>query len=294
MSNIKNTLERLGLISENHIELFSNATRDIQDLKVYRDKRSGVVFIPDHYVGDEEYQRGNYNSVGPVTREITSAEILRNVQRRTSRYAYLAHNRDICDFGCGKGLFLEAVGEVAKSVTGVELEERNIEGLRNKGIPCYTSLDQVDDESIDSMFSFHVIEHLPDPLSVLSEMHSKLRVGGSLLVEVPHARDFLLRDDIGCDAFKNFTLWSQHLVLHTRESIRTLVESVGFDVVLIEGVQRYPLSNHLGWLTDKRPGGHTRHLRQLDTPALEAEYEKALANIDATDTLVLIARKLGS
>lgn len=291
-SKIASTLKKIGVISESTVEVYSDATRDKSDLQVYRDKKSGVIFIPEHYVGDTEYRNGSYNASGPVTGSITSAEVLRNVERRKRAYGYLAHNKDVCDFGCGEGLFLQAVAGEAKSVAGVELDNSNIDTLKKAGVPCYNSLSHISDDSLDCVFAFHVLEHLPDPLAILGDLHQKLRIGGTLLVEVPHAGDFLLRENVGCEAFKKFTLWSQHLVLHTRESLKALVEEVNFQVAIIEGVQRYPLSNHLGWLIDGRPGGHTRFLRQLDTPLLEAEYEKSLSKIDATDSLVMIAHKV--
>ena len=121
-------------------------------------------------------------------------------------------------------------------------------------------------------------------------MSEVLRSHGSLILEVPHASDILL-SQLETDAFKRFTLWSQHLILHTRESLRRLLQAGGFSNIVIEGVQRYPLSNHLNWLSQGKPGGHKSVLSALDTPELKMAYEAALRKIDATDTLVAIARK---
>ena len=90
--------------------------------------------------------------------------------------------------------------------------------------------------------------------------------------------------------FKNFTLWSQHLVLHTRESLFRFLQSVGFVQINIKGVQRYPLSNHMYWLANGKPGGHKSSLSLIESKSLNNEYEKALAKIDATDTLVAVAK----
>ena len=40
-------LETIGLVSEASIEKFASSTRDFQSLPVWRDKKSGVVFIKD-------------------------------------------------------------------------------------------------------------------------------------------------------------------------------------------------------------------------------------------------------
>ena len=110
-----------------------------------------------------------------------------------------------------------------------------------------------------------------------------------LIIEVPHANDFLLKTISNKD-FKNFTLWSQHLVLHTRVSLYRFLQCVGFEQINITGVQRYPLSNHLNWLANGRPGGHKSSLSIIDSKNLNEEYENALARIDATDTLVALAK----
>ena len=94
-----------------------------------------------------------------------------------------------------------------------------------------------------------------------------------------------------CAAFRKFTLWSQHLILYTQRSLKTLVEGrSAFVVERAEGVQRYPLANHFGWLLDGAPGGHERRA-QLRTATLDREYERMLQSIDRTDTIIAYLRK---
>ena len=69
-----------------------------------------------------------------------------------------------------------------------------------------------------------------------------------------------------------------------------MLEYVGLTEVLIEGVQRYPLSNHLNWLANGKAGGHKSPLSLLDSDVLFDAYQNALARIDATDTLVALAK----
>jgi len=110
-----------------------------------------------------------------------------------------------------------------------------------------------------------------------------------LVIEVPHANDFLL-STLNNDEFKQFTLWSQHLILHTKESLCRILRYAGFEDIRIEGVQRYPLSNHLNWLANGKAGGHKSPLSLIDSPTLTNAYSDSLARIDATDTLVAIAK----
>jgi hypothetical protein len=99
---------------------------------------------------------------------------------------------------------------------------------------------------------------LPKPIETLSALIKKVVSGGQILIEVPHANDFLL-SVVNCEDFKKFTLWSQHLVLHTRESVRKTLNFVSLEGIQIKGVQRYPLSNHLNWLANGKAGGINHH-----------------------------------
>ena len=134
-----------------------------------------------------------------------------------------------------------------------------------------------------------MLEHLPNPLAELLTLRRKLSSAGTLIIEVPRGRDFLISAARN-KAFIEHTLWSQHLVLHTRDSLDLLLRAAGFDNVLIAGVQRYGLANHLGWLSSGTPGGHKGPLSAVEDEALRSSYEAWLARLDATDTLVAIAK----
>jgi SAM-dependent methyltransferase len=134
---------------------------------------------------------------------------------------------------------------------------------------------------------FHVFEHLDDPLASLRLIGRALRPGGRLVVEVPHARDFLL-SFADLDAFKQFTFWSEHLILHTRRSLEVFLRAAGFVDVIVEGFQRYPLANHLHWLAKGQPGGQHHWAPLLDAD-VDRAYAAMLARLDVTDTLIATA-----
>ena len=283
MGNIFDTLAELGVASTATRTLFADRTRDVAPLPVYRDSASGVIFIDEYYTGDDTYRQGVYREAKkPITGK-PDFERYADCQRRFADYRQFILGREILDFGCGEGLFLRQSLPLARSVSGVELEVPLVTKLNEDGIPCTTQLPQ--GSTFDTCFLFHVAEHLPDPIATLSEVRNTLRPGGVAVIEVPHAGDLLLQDE----RFRAFTLWSQHLVLHTRESLRRLLRASGFSAVTIQGKQRYPLSNHLNWLMHGEPGGHKKTMSAIDSPALRAAYEAALQQTDQTDTLVAIA-----
>lgn len=290
-SKVRSDLASVGAIQAERLEIFSTRTRDNPSLNVYRDRISKVIFIDDYYVGKDEYVSGEYRKIPKPLTAVANRdyEDLLDSERRFLRYRQFITAKDICDFGCGSGSFLKKARLVAASVCGIELQQDFAEALNAEGIPCHTSF-QASENKLDVITLFHCFEHLPNPIESLRQLHQQLKANGSgtLIIEVPHARDFLI-DTLGVRAFVEFTLWSQHLVLHTRESLRALLDAAGFKAIVIDGVQRYGLSNHLHWLSKQRPGGHKSMLSVLDSQELTNAYASALSRIDANDTLVAVA-----
>lgn len=289
-SVIRKTLNRIGAINDEHVELLKSGTRDNPSLNVWCDTVSNVIFIDDYYVGDMEYTSGRYRtpSDGLLSSDDQSYEDDTDSERRFHSYRNLITGKSICDFGCGAGSFLKRAQSVTKNLFGVELQKNYADILNNLGIRCVHSIEDIE-ENLDVVTMFHCLEHLPDPTLALKNLYSRLKDrGGILIVEVPHACDFLI-SNLKLNEFIDFTLWSQHLVLHTRESLRLLLVDAGFKNIVINGVQRYNIANHFHWLASKKAGGHKSLLSAIETPELKVAYENALARINATDTLVAIA-----
>ena len=292
MSKIFSDLIELKLSSKDSIKLFRNGTRDNKEIKVYQDSVSGIIFIKDHYVGDNEFRTGEYR-IKKQKKEgkevnIRNFECVNDYERRIENFKQFYIAKDIADFGCGYGDFLLRTRTYTKSSIGIELQEDLINSLKERGIECKRNLNEIDKESIDTLFMFHSLEHLPSPRLVLKELKSKIRPGGKIVIEVPHANDFLI-SNMREESFIDFTLWSQHLILHTFESLRVFLEDANFKDIVMKGVQRYSLSNHLVWLRDKKPGGHQSSLSLLDTPQLKEAYQNALAAGGLTDTILAVA-----
>ena len=119
-------------------------------------------------------------------------------------------------------------------------------------------------------------------------MYKKLRVGGKIIIEVPHANDFLLHNS---KEFMKFSLWSEHLILHTYQSLKLFLEDSSFKDIYIKGIQRYPLSNHLNWLSKGTPAGHKNNFSLILSNDLEDEYCKSIISANMCDTLMAIASK---
>jgi SAM-dependent methyltransferase len=164
-----------------------------------------------------------------------------------------------------------------------------LDALKVENYEAYSDISEVPSNDFDVITLFHVFEHLTDPLGLLKIAQDKLRPGGKIILEVPHARDFLFAY-LDLEEFKQFTFWSEHLVLHNRGSLTAFLDKANFRNVVISGFQRYNLANHLHWLKEKQPGGHIKW-NMLSTDALDTAYADMLRKIDMTDTLIAIAEK---
>ena len=135
---------------------------------------------------------------------------------------------------------------------------------------------------------FHVLEHIPYQIKTLKLLKSKLKNKGKIIIEVPHAEDFLILHE-ELKEFKNFIFWSEHLILHTYKSLKSILLKAGFKSVNIQYYQRYNFSNHLGWFLKRKPGGHNFY-KEIISDSLNSSYCENLKKLGQTDTLIAIAK----
>ena len=72
----------------------------------------------------------------------------------------------------------------------------------------------------------------------------------------------------------------------SRRTPKDLIKKANLKVNWFEHIQRYPLSNHLYWLANGKPGGH-QVWNFLDDNVLNQKYEKQLKSKGITDTILL-------
>ena len=208
--------------------------------------------------------------------------------RRIKDFKKYIHGKRWLDVGTGDGEIIEKLYKSAKSVSAIEPNKIYRTLLKKKNFKVYKMIDETENETFDVITLFHVFEHLLDPIETLKKLKSRLSKNGIIIIEVPHAKDFLL-ETLQCESFKKFTFWSEHLILHTKNSLGAFIRRAGFKNVFIMGVQRYPLSNHLYWLVHAKPGGHEKWA-YLNSSSMANAYLTLLQSLDQTDTLIAIVK----
>jgi 2-polyprenyl-3-methyl-5-hydroxy-6-metoxy-1,4-benzoquinol methylase len=257
--------------------------RDDPDLKILACDQCGLVTLSSlKHIQSGFYEASGMHGPEPVPMETWLKDTAWDDQRRFDMLQAMLANKNLLDFGCGAGGFLNKAQHLAGSVSGVELERRVRDYWKGR-LTIHPDVESAGG-GYDLITAFHVVEHLPDPGAMLKALAGMLANNGRMVIEVPSSEDALLTL-YDSEAFQCFTYWSQHLFLFNAETLRRLADRAGLRVVSIQQYQRYPLSNHLHWLSRDRPGGHQKW-SFLDTPELERAYASALATIGKCDTLI--------
>ena len=97
----------------------------------------------------------------------------------------------ILDYGCGAGEFLKIM-EKDFQTFGLEPDE-NARELTSKKLTktqMISSLDEVENSSLDVISLWHVLEHIPNQDEILETFHQKLKPSGKLIIAVPNCTSY--------------------------------------------------------------------------------------------------------
>ncbi len=287
-SKVISDLKKIGIFKEKNTILYSNKTRD-RNVKVLKDKKSGVIFIPQYKSNIKNYYKkknenifSTINNVKVNSKNIPVTELNDDLRR----FNYLKNkikNKKLLDFGCGKGKFLSLAKKDSKNIAGLEINKQLFNHLKKK-FKMYDDICNVD-QKFDVITLFHVLEHIPNQIDILKNIKKILNKNGKLIIEVPHANDVLLNLKV----FRNFTLWSEHLVLHTKLSLIKYLNIAGFKVEKSFFIQRYNFSNHFKWFIEGKPEGHVTNYNLFKRSLIES-YNKFLITNEIADTIFIEAK----
>ena len=115
------------------------------------------------------------------------------------------------DLGCGRGEWLEILGEMGISALGIDLDQGMLDACVDRSLnvmhgDAIAHLAQMKSESQLVVSAFHVVEHISfDQLqSLVKEAHRVLKPGGILIMETPNPENIMVA---GC----NFYLDPSHV-----------------------------------------------------------------------------------
>lgn len=257
--------------------------RDNDDLKIVECENCGLVYLDSfEHIDNHFYEESGIHDKIDFSKWQKTTLI--DDERRFNFLKNRLSNKTVLDFGSGNGGFINLAKDVTQYACAVELENAVIPYYGERKIDLYKSIKETE-KKFDIITSFHVLEHLKKPHEILIDMKKYLEENGKIIIEVPNANDALLTIYKNIP-FSEFTYWSCHLFLYTEHTLKILAKQCGLNVDFIKYVQRYPLSNHLYWLSHGKPGGDKEWGSFIDSPELTSAYEAQLSSIGATDTIL--------
>jgi SAM-dependent methyltransferase len=162
----------------------------------------------------------------------------------------------VADVGCGAGSFLDLVRGFASETIAIEPTKSYHQALRAKGHHVFAyGVDAASEwrGRVDLAACFSVVEHVEDPLALLTEIRALLRPGGRALISTPNRADWLL--ELLPEDYPRFFYRQVHRWYFDAPSLVRLAQAAGFRKAQPFHVHRFDLSNFLLWLRDRRPTG---------------------------------------
>ncbi|MEX1039906.1 MAG: class I SAM-dependent methyltransferase [Pirellulaceae bacterium] len=153
---------------------------------VYTDPRPDQAWFKQFY--RDKYRESYKGSATPVAKHTArAAKVARN--RINELAEHIPAGSRVLDLGSGSGEFVYLGGKLGFDTVGVELDAAYAQFARDNYQVEIHSTDAeslaLPHESLDCITSFHVLEHIVDPLSLLKSMARFLRPGGIFRLEVP-------------------------------------------------------------------------------------------------------------
>ena len=154
------------------------------------------------------------------------------------------------DLGCAEGNFSALMkNKFNAECWGVEIDSRaaQIAGTKlDKVIVADVArcLPDVPDKYFDCVICNDILEHLPDPYSLLLDIKQKLTAGGLLVASFPNVRYCRILFDLvmrGNWDYKEFGILDRtHLRFFTYKSLLNMFPALGYELLTIEGKEPDP------------------------------------------------------
>jgi SAM-dependent methyltransferase len=146
----------------------------------------------------------------------------------------------VLDLGCGRGEWIELLGEHGLEVRGVDSNDVMVERCKSLGLPvlqddALSYLGSLPDACIGAVTSFHMVEHMPFDviMTLIDESLRVLKPGGILILETPNPANLLV-------GAYTFHFDPTHLKPLPGPLLRFAVEARGFCDVHVRELHPYP------------------------------------------------------
>lgn len=217
-----------NLCGGEHVDVLASASRSGKPLRTVICKDCGLVWsdpLPhdtrSYY--EDEYRVDYKGTFTPKPKHILRAGKVA-LSRRGMLTNYLSEPKKVLDVGTGGGEFAYLLKTLGHEVSGIEPNRGYCEYSKQEyGLAIQNGFIQDIEQppaSFDLITIWHVLEHTENPSAVISKLHSLLKPGGILVVEVPTV-------EATCQAPKS-TFHEAHIFNFNLDTLRKLGEKLGF------------------------------------------------------------------
>lgn len=189
---------------------------------------SGVVqFAPHIYGASESYDPAWYEELAGLE----AGNFWFGARNRLIRWLakrYLPTNGNYLEVGCGTGFVLQMLQKAFSGwrINATEAQSKGIEFARER-VPADVTFFQMDAchipfrDEFDAVGAFDVIEHIPDDVAAIAQVHSALKPGGHFILSVPqHMFLWSKYDEAGC-----------HFRRYSATEIESKLKAAGFSIL---------------------------------------------------------------
>ncbi len=171
--------------------------------------------------------------------------------------------KQVLDIGCGGGILAEAMAAKGAEVTGIDMAEASLEVARLHLLESGLSVSYVNTtaeqycaehpQQFDVITCMELLEHVPDPSSVINAAAAALKPDGKLLLSTlnRNTKSFMLAI-VAAEYIMNMLPKGTHdykKFLKPSE-LAQAARSAGLEVIDISGMRYHPLSKHYSLSAD--------------------------------------------
>jgi len=184
------------------------------------------------------------------------------------------------DVGCGNGSYLSYLKYHGWDVAGIEISDKAAKVARNTfGIDVFVGeLGSApwSAGSFDFISISHVVEHVADPVALLSRAAELLKEDGAIYVETPNTKS------VGFRRWREYWLHldaPRHLVLFSPDTIRLAAAHAG---LVVRALKTFEFRNGWSWAaTFRREDQENRELSTRPMITARTRVGDALQNLEA-------------
>ena len=163
------------------------------------------------------------------------------------------HGKRLLDIGCGTGWFLEVAREYGFEVYGQELGKELAKWTNERlGVKIFSkTISEISSQiQFDVITMFDLLEHVPEPLQLISDCKRLLNKDGILLVFTPNF------DSLSIHVMKehsNLIAPAEHLTCFTKKAVEVLASKAELEVVHYQtcGIDLGDLKSYYEWLGER-------------------------------------------